>query len=396
MILGRVDTIKDLLRGLVAVAALVGAVAVPMTREAPAWAEPVFDCGWSRRIGADTVNVALPDTFANYWMTAVPNLPAEGVTLRGTFPRGRYISFTSYRGSQTLDGLNDLNIAPDPGSVDPFLPGADRTATQRSYTVRVVPGPRPERPAPNTLYADAGLAVVLYRVYRPDAGLDPLGGAGLPEFTLNGADGPRTMPECATSPQVSDPTAVQLSGGIDLPRALPGPDYRVWSKTSGNGVFANPDNTYLTSRVAPHAGQVAVIRAKLPRTPATYQGQSVMASAALRYWSLCANEVLSTRVSACVADDGITTDAAGEFTVVVSDPADRPANATADCGVAWLPTTNGATLLLMRNMLPAPDFVGAIQHAPQDDPAATMGPYYPRTELTSVGEFAAIGCGRSR
>ncbi|MGN2636366.1 hypothetical protein ACTD5D_09280 [Nocardia takedensis] len=384
--------ITRLLRGLVVLIALVGAAVVPMPRDGVAHAEPVFDCGWSRRIGADTVNVALPDTFANYWMTAVPALPAEGLTLRGTFPHGRYLSFTSYRGSQTLDGLNDLAIEPDAGSVNPFRPGAERTATDRAYTVRVKPGPRPERPEPNTLYADAGLAVVLYRVYRPDAGLDPLGGAGLPEFTVEGPGGPRTLPPCQTSDQVVDPNGIHAGSGISLPAALRGADYRTWARTSGNGVFANPDNTYLASRVAPAAGQVAVVRATLPGTPATVAGQPRMTVSDLRYWSLCANEVFSTRVAACVVDDEIPVDAKGEFTVVVSDPADRPANARLDCGVAWLPTTRAATLLLMRNMLPAPDFAEAIQFAPQDDPAAGMGAYYPRTDLVAAAEFAANGC----
>ncbi len=382
--------IKVLLRGLIVLIATAGAVAVPIADGGVARAEPFSDCGWSRRIGADTVNVALPDTFANYWMTAVRDLPAEGLTLRGAFPHGRYISFTSYRGSQTLDGLGDVRIEPDAGSVNPFLAGADRTATQRSYTVRVKPGPRPDQPEPNTLYADPGLAIVVYRVYRPDTGFDPLGGVGLPEITVHAAGGPRVLPECASSSQVIDPNRIQPSDGPALP-AL-GANYRDWTKTSGNGFIANPDNTYLASRVAPPSGQIAVVVARLPRTPRTFDGQQVMTGAPLRYWSLCSNEFVSTRVSACVVDDQMPVNADGEFTVVVSDPADRPADARIECGVAWLPTTRGATTLLMRNMLPEPDFSAAIQYAPQDDPAATMGAYYPRTTLVPSAEFAAAGC----
>lgn len=391
MILARVNMIA-VLRRVLAVVAVVGSAVAPMALTPPAQAGPLTDCGWSRRIGADTLNVALPDTFANYWMAAVPGLPAEGITLRGRYPHGRYISFTSYQGSRTLDGLDDLRIDPDPGSVNPFRPGADRAATERSFTVRVLPGPRPERPAPNTLYADSGLALIIYRVYRADEGRDPLGGEPLPEITVHGADGPRVLPACTADQGATDTSAARLSSGQRLPANVPGPDYRVWSKTSGDGVFANPDNTYLASHVAPRAGQVAVVRAKLPTTPATYRGQVTMAPAQLRYWSMCSNELATTRVSACVVDDETPVDERGWFTVVVSDPADRPANATRDCGVAWLPTTGITTTLLMRNMLPDKDFAQAIQRAPEGDPASGMGDYHPRTELRATAEFEAIGC----
>ncbi|MBF6215130.1 hypothetical protein IU487_29435 [Nocardia puris] len=373
------------LRRALAVLTFVTLGVLPMTS---AQAAPLSECGWSGRVGADTLNVALPDTFANYWVAAVPALPPEGVTLRGRFPHGRYISFTSYRGAQTFDGLDDLRIAPDPGSVNPFLPGADRTATDRSYTVRVLPGPRPERPEPNTLYADPALAVLIYRVYRPDAGRDALGGEPLPEITVNGAQGSRTLPACPPAASPADPGTVHLPSGPDLP----GREGRTWSKTSGNGLFANPDNQYLTSRVAPRAGEVAVVRAKAPATPATVGGESRMGAGEVRYWSLCSNELFSTRVSACVVDDEVPVDADGYFTVVVSDPADRPAHATAECGVAWLPTTRFATLLILRNMLPANDFYHSIQRADADDPAAAMGEYHPRTELGAASDFVAPGC----
>ena len=51
-----------------------------------------------------------------------------------------------------------------------------------------------------------------------------------------------------------------------------------------------------------------------------------------------------------------------EFTIMVSTAASRPANATTDCGVAWLPAGPAPTDgLLMRNMLPVPSFKQAIQ-----------------------------------
>ena len=69
---------------------------------------------------------------------------------------------------------------------------------------------------------------------------------------------------------------------------------------------------------------------------------------------------------ACSADHETPLDAQGRFTLVVSDPGDRPANATAEHGIAWLPW-GGAYydgLLIYRQMLPAPA-------------REVMGPYYP-------------------
>ena len=76
----------------------------------------------------------------------------------------------------------DVQLAPDPGSTNPFLPGASRTAEQRDYTAFIEVGPRPAQPAPNTLYTgDSRGGTFLYRVYVPDAGRDAKGGVPLPQ-----------------------------------------------------------------------------------------------------------------------------------------------------------------------------------------------------------------------
>jgi hypothetical protein len=89
----------------------------------------------------------------------------------------------------------------------------------------------------------------------------------------------------------------------------------------------------------------------------------------------------------------------------VSKAADRPANARAECGVAWLDwgeRGDGAGnpdygFLIMRNMLVSPDFAQAIQRVPKPgEEQAAMGPYFPRSEYTSRAAFEARGCARQR
>src|SRR4029077_8577127 len=78
----------------------------------------------------------------------------------------------------------------------------------RSYAVDVVSGGVPSGAgrAPNTMYTTSadgsrtsppGTALLIYRVYEPDSGLDLKGGVSLPASTLVAATGARaTLPNC--------------------------------------------------------------------------------------------------------------------------------------------------------------------------------------------------------
>ena len=92
-------------------------------------------------------------------------------------------------------------------------------------------------------------------------------------------------------------------------------------------------------------------------------------------------------------------DGSGYYTIVVSTPADRPANATQANGVAWLDWGSRSVdlLLLFRNMLPAESFtqsafsVGLGQLA-----TTTMGEYAPLEATCTTATFesgGSAGCG---
>ena len=119
-----------------------------------------------------------------------------------------------------------------------------------------------------------------------------------------------------------------------------------------------------------------------------------------RYTSICMNEsVRTTRVNDCAYDENIPVDANHNYTAVVSRTEDRPANATAFCGIAWIqwsPHGDGASrvgdaltdddggFVQIRNMLPDPSFAQAIQntHTPGDE-KAVMGDYLPDTHYAA-------------
>lgn len=400
---------------------------------APAGASP--GCAWPAQLEPTAGNVLYPDESARYWITTIPSAAGTSLSIRGAFPHARYMSFVTYTaGAQSIDGIYDALIVPDAGSTNPFLAGADRNATDRDYTIRVVIGNRPASPEPNTLYTgttdgskSAPFFVLAYRVFRPDAGRGESGGAPLPEITIRQPGAPDvTMPACKAD-ELPETGISRTIANASIPwtglPGWPGNNPPTWhkfynmqeagSRLTDNeitgtqlsdemapgamerfprGGFAdNPDNNYIYAFVNPGYGRLVVLRGRLPSTPRTLEGQPVMGTGDLRYWSLCTNHALSQRFYGCLADDQLLTDADGDYVVVISSSDDRPADATAGCGVNWLPagpTVDG--VLIMRNMLPDPEFAHSIQRAGYGTEAADMGPYYPVTAYAEA--FEIPGC----
>jgi hypothetical protein len=165
------------------------------------------------------------------------------------------------------------------------------------------------------------------------------------------------------------------------------------ARLPSGGLFDNPDNKYVSTTFSRAFGQVLVFRAKAPTFPSTFEGDRVMGSGQLRYWSFCTN-AQTTAYYACKQDDQIPVDDDGYYTIVVSTAAARPRNATEACGVAWVPVGPlSSSLLILRNMLPDPSFAEAIQNASPGTEAATLGEYYPRgTYYATPADFDRRGC----
>ncbi|MGH3356831.1 MAG: hypothetical protein ACRDOJ_13115 [Nocardioidaceae bacterium] len=93
-------------------------------------------------------------------------------------------------------------------------------------------------------------------------------------------------------------------------------------------------------------------------------------------------------------DEQVLTGPRGWFTVAVSTPEDRPANARRACGVNWLAW--GARpdgVLIMRNQLPSPRFDHAIHDVERPgQEGRVLGSYLPRGSYTSPGHFQGRGC----
>jgi len=421
----------------VLLAAMAGATATP----AHAQSEPALrDCGWTSKVSGDQANALYPDEAAKYWNAALPIPPGGHIEVKGRFPRARYMSFHSYdQRALAIDALADVELRPDAGSTNPFAVGAARTAAARGYTMRVVNdrAPASGRP-PNTLYTEnadgtrtsraSGGSFFTIRVYEPDRGLDDTGGVGLPRLTLVTADGsrrsagecpPALAPDSGATGTLADlgfagslPKAQTL--GADPPRwyrhkgaassysliygqaggeAIPGLGEQLSARAPENGLGENSHNKYIFTVANRTYGEVLLLQARAPSFPSTVNGEPVMGDGQLRYWSFCSN-LDTTQYLACRNDDAFPLDRDRRYTVAVSTAASRPANARAECGVTWLPFgPEEKSVLILRNMLPRPDFAEAVQRAEQGQEEAAMRDYYPRGRYLRIkADFEKLGC----
>ncbi|MGH3329852.1 MAG: hypothetical protein ACRDPJ_00985, partial [Nocardioidaceae bacterium] len=163
------------------------------------------------------------------------------------------------------------------------------------------------------------------------------------------------------------------------------------------GFFSDANNAYVYAFVAREFGDVLVLRGRIPDVPETREGQRVFERARLRYWSMCNGSVQPTGATdtvGCVNDEQVVTDRRGRFTLVVSTPEDRPANARGRCGVTWMPwglRPNAA--MIMRNQLPSPGFDRAVQRVRRPgSERRVMGPFLPHGSYTSTRAFEKSGC----
>ena len=404
-----------------------------------------------------------PDKRPTYFWAQLVMPAGSAVTLRGVFPHARYMKLAMYKyiegtfTSMVSESLAGKDIEPDPGSGNPFVVGADHTVEDRNFTVQVLAQDPPENPADrptNTMYVGTEETEIqlMYRIYLSDEGYDGAGwgpadgpsmeGRG---YTLEGtlADGtPLTEEQVAERfgrpledlpPQVdaktwfglveakdNDPRldAESAPARFDSPwenfygmkytvvGAFKGPEARekmgVQQKMEAGG---DPTTAYMVIFTSRKFGPVYVFRAKMATFPDTYAGTKVMPGGQVQYWS---NTTVGSGPSGelwdGLSDMQVPLDEDRYYTIVVSRPEDRPANATDENGIAWMDWGPGEGLdddprnrtdfgmMIMRFMVCAEDWENSPTKATTPGTeAAVMGPYYPRGYYTTKEQFEAEG-----
>ena len=305
-------------------------------------------------------NVDYPETNAFDWITVLPGNLASAVSIYGQFPLSRYMSLELYSsGGTVVAGINGSSIVPGPGQSNPFVSGT----AQGTYTVFINGGAPPRVPAPNTLYTSGqtGLELV-YRIYYPTVAgkvtgstTDPV----LPTLSIGGAALSTCPPEQIISPVTStawgrlDQTNFV---GVPPPQPLPAsvtlqlaslpvtnpPTYITISTNTNTPFFPSDDNSYLITMLSreylnsPYTNNLAVIRFQPPTFPNTQAGAPASAPGQVRYWSVCTDDVISTAVIRCAADNQ-STNVNGFVTYVISDPGQKPSSSTlSQWGATWI------------------------------------------------------------
>ena len=392
---------------------------------------PPVGCSWPLKIDADTLNTAFPDESATYWATRFVSVPQARLEIRGLYPDARYFSFHAYDELQRPVGsLADREIAPDPGSLNPFV--TPNTAPGGAYTAYVEFTAKPETPAANTLYAGAtseGIpnpaGFILMRVYTPDDPADAAGGVPLPLITLVLPGGVRIpFAACEPLPPSTGGAVTQAIKDASFPDAIPrvipfvptestpefrrfyGLDRNVWDRVPPNpatdpiprfqgGFLSNQHIAYLYRIISREFGDVFVLRAKAPTFPDTRAGEDPTEPAQVRYWSICQNELATQRFVACLADHQSVVGGDGFMTFVISDPDDKPSNESLAAHEAnWIPWGGVFYdgLVIYRHMLPSASFTEAIQNVPEGSEAATiMGDYFPQSGYCEKADFESGG-----
>lgn len=399
-------------------AALCGLAALTVGSASPSWAQlraigaarlPVIDgrgggsttrCAWPFIVDVDDQNLAYPDPNATYWAIPLQLAANETLTLQGTYPSARFMAVTLYTATgDTLAQLSDLDIAPDPGSANPFAEADPPPGSGRSWQVRIVPSGAGTGGG-NVLELEPGQRAgwILYRVYLGNPSGDRQGSAPLPT-TVRRRDG-RVTQTLAPCTQFLPGTGV-----ADLLRAAMPPPIEVTERpefvrfANTGGLFANEANAYLTAVSDAPPGEILVVRGMLPTTPDTEMGQSVVGDFQLRYFSITSN--LNEKPYPTVDgafDHELTLDDAGAYTVVVARDQDVPSNATAANGVTVLSWGDGESqAVIVRNMLPATQFDAAVQdvtpseYGAPSDAAEVMREFYPRIVACAKVVFEAQG-----
>ncbi|MBA0125800.1 hypothetical protein H0B56_09630 [Haloechinothrix sp. YIM 98757] len=401
-------------------------------------------CGWPIAQTGMTPNVMAPHPDTGYWFLRYSAVPEGRLAIRGSYARARYFSFVVHDETVTaLDGINDSRIAPDDGSVNPFL---TRRPGDTDYTVYIDFGPEPPDPEPNTLYAGETLegepnpgGYLVYRVFLPHDRSDPAGGVPLPEVTLElpGGDAELTFDSCPPFP----PTGAQrplneLVAGASRPAAiagvppptnrvtyppefevihngqvlqaalsqvLPEPIYALLPERKGT-TYGNTDVAYVVLLTHRQYGDLVVFRAHSPSHTDLRGGELATARKQVRLWNACTSgspQEGGFYSLDCIDDEeaaltprpprgAVTPDAwetGAGATFVVSDPEHRPTEHMSD--VNWLPRGPFAeTMVFYRFMLPHPDFEQHPGNVDEGtDPEEVMGDYFPEATYCSTETF---------
>ncbi len=301
------------------------------------------DCSkaWSPSIDATDPYMlpAYPDTYAAYWaliMSQDKEVSPEPIAyqIKGKFPYARYMTFHVYDGAtgDYFAALKDLDIKPDSGSVNPFQANIDRTASNRSYTLWVVPEGA-KLPQINGLKNVIRVpkqfveSPIVMAIDRPDDGQPANAGVPLPNVHVFHAQTGEPVLRCnplrLKSIIPSKKSGIKKAQTWDKMKTIgDGQAIRLYHSTGG-GLYPNKHLSYLTTGLNTQFGNVALVKFKAPTTPNTQTGFGMFTHEEdIRFWSMCLGGMKATNTSVCLVDDQAIIGDDGYVTLAIGPDSD--------------------------------------------------------------------------
>ncbi len=355
---------------------------------------------WGETLGGTNLNIkAYPDNFAYYWEYTFDNSSHNiGLRITGEFPLARFFNYNVYddvsqtglysvdtNGNKTsLFNIEDADIVPDQGSVNPYATGS-QVAGQK-YTVYFVPedASREYLAKDNVCLFASGLerVCVILRCYLPDPA--PFSGVEMPTITAF---------DLTTGEDIELPERAHCGLlDIELPaNSLMELPILMFFRAPDSQMYTNGPSEYTVTPGYLREGKVWIFNFMAPSYPSSF---SEYASADMRYWSICLGDAETyTHMSLCdyetlVGDDGFATYVVADKG---SDNYDTIKSLCAQNGynlLTWDRASWGdGVMCLYRNMMFASTYAHSMRLCPALDVAA--GSFVPSHMV--LGDWGAYG-----
>lgn len=336
-------------------------------------------------INADVPKPMSGDTFAGYALIGWYDDPSIRLEMSGEFLRGRFMSFESYetKKKRHVDVVYDYQIAPNAGSENPFLDGAEMSLPNRKYVVHVLPEGVASSES-NILRTDKNARIhsIFYRAYAPSNGVT-LKPDELPRINaFNIHTGlPAACPKILDT--VFDPGAITALLGVVRRKT----ELKFRESDFSNGTnYAIPSYVYNFNRK--RHGDVSVVKFKAPKFFDTQSGIGPFSqNGDVRYWSLCTQNVKESQTLNCLPDFMAKRDS-DDFVTVVIGKGEAVRTAAETRGMNFLEDRRAPSqdimALFYRNVLPRTGF------------PTYQGAYLPYGVECSADDFLAEKCHLTR
>ncbi|WP_093054206.1 hypothetical protein [Salipaludibacillus aurantiacus] len=360
------------------------------------------------------------------------------IVIKGRFPYVRHFSFTVANSPthRLVDSVAGREFIPDPGSTNPFLPGANWGAQNRNYTLKVRFTNPPEESnhfvpgaGNNVIYAgtlengepNRPGGLIILRVYVPSIGYDKTGGVDLPFITYCPAKkGKRHLSSSYAEKQEG---YYHSEGFFDISQQnnhdwdhkdLDDEDdfnfinskvrknkkkgYKhscdlTWRRFKPE--FAQPEgNTVYTisNRIDRDPGKLLLIRWKAPTFPDTYHNIGIAGNEDMQYWSMNFITPIGLLGLSTISDYQTIIDKKGYVNLVISFGAQRPSGVTPENGFTWVDASQLPLVplfLIYRNNQISQNFPYTAEDVPKNKIVTPqdMGKYYPCGEYVDPNYF---------